>query len=96
METQKHTPGDWHRNIKPASKYPTIFAGRNKHVCVLCTDGLTKAEIEGNADLIKEAPAMLSVLCELVNDFEGCPENIDFQLWLKIEAAIARATGQKP
>ena len=28
-----HTPGPWHRNIPPATKYNTVFAGRNTHVC---------------------------------------------------------------
>lgn len=28
----KHTPGPWHRNIPPASKYPIVFSGRNAHV----------------------------------------------------------------
>ena len=27
-----HTKGPWHRNISPATKYTTIFAGRNTHV----------------------------------------------------------------
>ena len=37
----KHTPGPWNRNIKPAKKYATIYAGRNTHVCHLSVSGLT-------------------------------------------------------
>lgn len=38
MTTQtkaKHTPGPWHRNIKPAGKYRVIFTGRNTHIAML-------------------------------------------------------------
>ena len=45
-EMPKHTPGPWSRNIKPAKKYNTIFAGRNIHICHLETTGLTDEEIE--------------------------------------------------
>lgn len=58
----KHTPGDWGRNIKPASKYPIIFAGRNTHVARVITDGLTEQEAEANADLIAAAPDLLDAL----------------------------------
>jgi len=52
----EHTPRPWHRNIKPARKYPTIYAGRNTHVTYLATSGLTDDEIEGNCNLIAAAP----------------------------------------
>ncbi len=61
MKTQ-NTPGPWSRNIKPASKYPTVFAGRNTHVAVACTRGLSEAEIEGNVSLIASAPKLLDAL----------------------------------
>jgi hypothetical protein len=54
-----HTPGPWHRNIKPISKYPTIFAGRNTHVAVVQTKGLKDDEAEANAALIVTAPELL-------------------------------------
>ncbi len=57
-----HTPGPWHRNIKPARKYVTIFAGRNTHICHLSTDGLTDTEIEANCNLITAAPELLTAL----------------------------------
>jgi hypothetical protein len=62
----KHTPGPWHRNIKPARKYPIIFSGRNRHVAQILTDGLTDEEIEANCDLITSAPAM----AERIRDLE--------------------------
>ena len=61
-DTQKHTPGPWHRNIKPARKYAVIFAGRNTHVCVLDGIGKSDAEVEANCDLIASAPELLEAL----------------------------------
>lgn len=59
----KHTPGPWHRNIKPASKYPVIFAGRNTHIaCIKDSSGMNDAEVEGNCDLIPAAPDLLTAL----------------------------------
>ena len=66
----KHTSGPWHRNIKPAKKYVTIFAGRNTHICHLATEGLTDAEIEANCDLITCAPDMLIALKAFVEQAE--------------------------
>lgn len=59
----KHTKGPWHRNVSPATKYPTIFAGRNTHVARVVTDGgLTPEEVEANCDLIAAAPELLEAL----------------------------------
>jgi len=59
----RHTPGPWYRNIRPATKYPVIFAGRNTHVASVYHDkNLSAEEIEANHDLMTAAPAMLSVL----------------------------------
>lgn len=60
--TAKHTPGRWFRNIPPASRYPTIFAGRSKHVARVVVTGLPADEIEGNANLIAAAPELLQAL----------------------------------
>jgi len=57
-----HTPGPWHRNIKPARKYGVIFAGRNTHVARLAVEGLADDEIEANCDLITAAPDLLAAL----------------------------------
>lgn len=67
----KHTPGPWHRNIKPAKKYGVIFAGSNTHVAVLRTDGLTDNEIEGNCNLIAAAPELLAALKDIVDNGIG-------------------------
>lgn len=58
----KHTQGGWNRNIKPASRYPTVFAGRNTHIARVITDGLTEAEAEANINLIAAAPDLLAAL----------------------------------
>ena len=58
----KHTEGPWSRNIPPATKYPTIFAGRNTHVARVVTRGLPPKEVEANCDLIAAAPDLLAAL----------------------------------
>jgi hypothetical protein len=57
-----HTPGPWHRNIKPAARYPVIFAGRNSHVAQVISSGLTDEAIEANCNLIAAAPDLLAAL----------------------------------
>lgn len=61
------TPGPWYRNIKPASHYPTIYAGRNKHVASVArvydaSGRLDEGETEANLTLIQAAPAMFAAL----------------------------------
>ena len=56
----KHTPGPWSRNIPPATKYNTVFAGRNTHVAHLEVRGMDAGEIEGNCNLIAAAPDLLA------------------------------------
>lgn len=51
---EKKTSGRLGRNIRPASKYPMIFAGRNTHVAKVIATGLSESEIEANCDLIVE------------------------------------------
>jgi hypothetical protein len=58
-----HTPGPWHRNIPPARKYQTIWAGRNTHVAALSPNAsMSDAELEANINLIAAAPDMLEAL----------------------------------
>ena len=57
-----HTPGPWSRNIKPATKYTVVFAGRNTHVARVVTDGLAEEEVEANIALIAAAPDLLAAL----------------------------------
>jgi hypothetical protein len=87
----KHTGQTWHRNIKPASKYPIIFADRNTHVAQAVTRGLSEAEIEANTDLIAAAPELLAAL-------ESAAEFIDLNAGpvaelIQARAAIAKAKG---
>lgn len=67
----KHTPGPWHRSIKPARKYPTVWAGRNKHVAAVVPGApygsgngadMSDEELEANIDLIAAAPDLLEAL----------------------------------
>lgn len=61
-----YTQGGWHRNVPPATKFPTIFAGRNTHVARVVVDGgLTPEEIEANCNLIAAAPKLLEALIAL-------------------------------
>lgn len=83
-----HTPGPWHRNIAPASKYPTIFAGRNTHVAVVKTQR-DDAETEANCDLITAAPEMLATLKAVVAVADR--DTVEFR---QARAAIAKAEGR--
>lgn len=91
-----HTPGPWNRNIKPASKYTVIFAGRNTHVARVIPDGLPEEEVEANCNLIVAAPELLealeraeTALAFFVND-EG---ESDVEALAQAQAAIAKAKG---
>lgn len=86
----RHTAGGWSRNIKPASKYSCIFAGRNTHVAYLATSGLPEDEIEANCNLIAAAPALLAALQDLLH-VHGCSH--DCAVCDEARAAIARAKG---
>lgn len=52
------TPGPWHRNIKPATRYPTVWSGRNTHVAYVVRERLPVDQIEANLDLIVLAPTL--------------------------------------
>jgi hypothetical protein len=72
-----HTRGGWNRNIRPASHYPTIYAGRNTHIAVMKTTDIPDSELEANTDLIAAAPSLLlenTKLCELVRAQEQAIE----------------------
>lgn len=102
--TTKHTAGPWNRNIKPATKYPVIYAGRNTHVAQVCTAGLTPEEIEANCDLIAAAPELLEAIRYLVgadNDIQAHRGGKHDQAMNRLAAldmaarAIAKATGKE-
>lgn len=88
-----HTPGPWHRNIKPASRYPTIFAGRNTHVCSVSR--ADDATMEANLLLIAAAPDMLAALETTENNLMACLRLGDALAGTlaTIRAAIAKAKG---
>jgi hypothetical protein len=83
------TPGGWARNIKPATKYSTVYAGRNTHVCYMATTGLPPGEVEANINLIAAAPDLLAAL-------EGVLRVADRQTaeFEAARAAIAKAKGE--
>lgn len=62
---ENHTKGGWGRNIPPARKYAVVYAGRNTHVAVVCSQGLTDEEIEANCNLIADAPRLLAEVARL-------------------------------
>lgn len=71
-----HTKGPWHRNVPPATKYTTIFAGRNTHVARVVTDGgLAPEEVEANCDLIAAAPELLNALEAMLDIYGGSYDN---------------------
>ena len=101
----KHTQGPWHRNIKPATKYNTIFAGQNTHVARLATQGLTPEEVEANCNLIAAAPDLLEAARRIVDTADFLSEvllsrdDIDpakdlFRKVRTLKSAIAKATGE--
>lgn len=66
MNKAQHTPGPWHRNVPPAHKYVTVWAGRNTHVAKIVTVGIGVSECEANINLIASAPELLAALQELL------------------------------
>lgn len=91
MSNAKHTPGPWNRNIKPARKYITIFAGKNTHVAKLVTGSFSDEELEAHADLITARADLLDALVAIVTTWET---GLDFSNEIgEARAAIAKATG---
>ncbi|WP_372395275.1 hypothetical protein ABMY26_06610 (plasmid) [Azospirillum sp. HJ39] len=89
----KHIAAGWSRNIPPASKYAIIFAGRNTHICQLCTAGLTEEEIEAHANLIASAPDLIKALTTYHNAAMA-GRDPDKAMMEQAKAAIAKATGR--
>ena len=93
----KHTPGPWGRNIKPARNYPMIYAGRDTDIAQLVTRDIADDEAEANADLIAAAPELLEALREMVEIAEltigwlPTPPGADGPI-IQARAAIAKAT----
>jgi hypothetical protein len=83
------TPGGWARNIKPATKYTTVFAGRNTHICHMATVGLPPEEVEANINLIVAAPDLLAALEGVLRVADRQTAEFD-----AARAAIAKARGE--
>ncbi len=92
--TPKYTKGPWGRNIKPASKYPIVYAGRNTHVAQVLKAGLTEDEVEANCSLIAAAPDLIEA-AKLVLDARALGDRDDEAVALgKLQDAIAKAEGK--
>lgn len=105
----KHTPGPWHRNIRPASKYPTVWSGRNTHVAAICPGAprgsgngctMSEEEQEANINLIAAAPDLLvaarkadQFLDHYKASFAGVCAHTQAMMDA-LKAAIAKAEGQ--
>jgi hypothetical protein len=91
MTNTKHTPGPWNRNIPPATKYATIYSGRNTHIAYVTNslNELSGEEVEANMNLIVAAPDLLEALETLINAPVCKVENKP--LWRKAAEAIAKA-----
>lgn len=59
MHDTTHTPGPWHENILPASKYVTVYAGRNTHICNVVPILRNEMQTAANRRLIAAAPDLL-------------------------------------
>ena len=97
----KHTPGPWHRNIKPAKRYPVIFAGRNEHIAIIETRDKTNECAEANIELIRRAPDMFDALIKVQNaiadwrDGKGDDGGIEELKYLVVDPVIELARGGK-
>lgn len=89
-----NTPGPWHRNIPPATHYPTVFAGRNSHIAVLNTK-LPAEEVEANCNLISSCPDMAHALW-VIATHEDAPDD-PVSLWMArtAKAALNKAMGHR-
>ena len=95
MNTSKHTPGPWNRNIRAGGRYPVVYAGRNQHVATVSQQE-NKDEIEANIDLVSAAPELLAALdeCLAIVDAHRKLTGGDGDIAaMNARAAIAKARG---
>lgn len=96
----EYTQGGWNRNIPPASKYNTIYAGRNTHICRLEVRGLPESEIEANCNLIVAAPDLLEATYTLKHFIDAAESTGQLKFdknsegYQKVLAAINKAEGK--
>ena len=99
----KHTPGPWHVVIdddgNPLSGRPSVSASNDMDCTIVHWDGFVQKywrsargdnEIHANARLIAAAPDLLALLQETLTPGAY---GVGSTLALRIEAAIAKATG---
>ncbi len=111
MSAQQHTPGPWkkgnpnddwrspYREDNKTSVSLNVEAGSGEVIAmaVICYDEWTNkekdAELKANARLIAAAPELLAVLLEAVEQ-PMRTEGSDW--WVRVNAAIGKATGEQP
>ena len=67
------TPGPWHRNIRPVSRYPTVFAGRNTHVLqIVVRKAGSEEQAEANCEFaIAANPAAVLAMAAEIRDLRA-------------------------
>ena len=88
--------GPWNRNIRPARKYNTIFAGRNTHIAYLATQGLSDEEIEANCNLIVTAPDLLELANQICLAFDQGEGDIPTDIANAARKLYVQATEGQP
>lgn len=92
--TTQHTPGPWFahgRNILNSASCKGNSCRQLAHISDM-PDEMTAEELQANARLIAQAPAMLRALQNLVETLEGMAVHPSH--YAQARATIARATGQ--
>lgn len=77
MSEAKFTPGPWSRNIRPAKKFTTVFAGRNTHICRLVGEHIDDESAEANISLIAAAPELYCALKDAVERLRFAAKKLD-------------------
>ena len=94
MTQVKHTPGPWvAEDYAGAGSVPWYVVPHDHKGTIAALTGL---DAEANARLIAAAPDMLEALQALVSANNSTDGMAMRKAWGKADAAIARATGEKP
>lgn len=101
----KHTKGPWALGVEGDGAVGSVYCDNalGSRVAIVYGPGqqftaFTRVEEEANARLIAAAPELLEALILARADFAGLPHSLgyDFTHLPKIDALIARATGEQP
>lgn len=79
------TPGPWQRNIKPATRYPTVFSGRNNHVLYMAAEGKTEAQVEADIDFVIRARTALPILVVSLQNFLSEYKTLEQEHFSKVQ-----------